>query len=83
MANWILRNMDFVKRAKCESLTKSIFQSYLDFSFAKNLNFATDISQSPGSNLQNIRQNPIFKMATVQFPVQPSTIQSQDIEMTR
>ena len=83
MANWILPYMDFAKRAKCEIFTESIFQSYLDFSFAKNLNFATDVSQSPGSNLQNIYQNRIFKMATVLFLVQPSTIQSQDTEMTR
>ena len=78
MANWILSNVRNVKHFK-----KSIFQSYLDFSSAKDPNFAIDISQSPGSNLQNIHQNPIFKMAAVQFPVQPSTIQSQDIEMTR
>ena len=44
----------------------------------KNLNVAIDVSQSPGSNLQHIHQNPIFKMATVQFPVQ-----SQDTKMTR
>ena len=75
--------MDFVERAKCEIFHKIHISKLSRLSFAKNLNFATDISQSPGSNSQNICGIPIFKMATAQFPVQPSTIQSQDTEMTR